>query len=122
MRKTLMILLTMLLFFAFASVSLAGNKAALKNRLAYLNNIEEVSEVKFIDNQVYIGFNWPVQDMGMIVGAAAAFGSEAYGSMITVWGCEYNANISNPKNWNVYRRGKCYAIGRGGQARTNRCQ
>lgn len=114
-------LFTVVFFLLATSYAFAGDQAALKNRLAYLKDIPEVSEVKYVDNQVYIGFNRCPSDIGAIVGGAAAFGSSAYGSRITVWGCEYDKHEPNPEKWGVYGRGKCYAIARGGETRKNRC-
>ena len=116
------IMLVLSLSFIVVPDSIAKDQLALKNRLSYLNDTPEVSVVKYIDNQVYIGFNDRPFDIGIIVGAAAAVGSQAYGSMISVWGCVYDGTVSNPEKWKVYNRGKCCAIGRGGQTITNRCQ
>jgi len=125
MKKTLLLSVILLLFMgSFVVVvpeSKAGDQAALKDRLAYLIDIPEVASVKFVGNQVYIGFNKRPLDIGIIVGAAAANGSSAYGSRISVWGCVYDKNEPNPENWGVYKRGKCYAIARDGKTRVNRC-
>ena len=63
----------------------AQNQTALENRLAYLNDLPEISWVKFDKNKVYIGVNKVSSDLGSIVRYAAVFGNKAYGLIVNVW-------------------------------------
>lgn len=59
------IILALTLFLALSAH--AQDQAALEKRLEYLNDIPEVSWVKFDGNNVHIGFNKRPSDLGSIV-------------------------------------------------------
>jgi hypothetical protein len=59
--------------------------ASLERKLAYLNDIDEVSWVEFDANNVYVGFERRPADLSAIVNAAAVNGNRALGFGVHVW-------------------------------------
>ena len=90
MKKLILLFIATVLMFtiSFAEVD--------KLVLNYLNDIPEISWVKFNKNNVYVGFKSKPADMSSIVGGAALFGNKAYGFGVHVW-----AVPANNKNWKV---------------------
>ena len=71
----------------------AQNQTALEKRLAYLNDLPEISWVKFDKNKVYIGVNKVSSNLGSIVRYAAVFGNKAYGLIVHVWAVRDTTNV-----------------------------
>jgi hypothetical protein len=71
----------------------AQNQTALEKRLAYLNNLPEISWVKFDGNNVYIGLNKVSSNLDSIVRGAAVFGNKAYGLGMQVWAVRDTTNV-----------------------------
>ena len=118
--KRILVLSTVfvMLFIVGVPESIAGDQSALESRLAYLSDIPEISSVKLVRNNVYIGFNKRTLDMGTIVRGAAAFGNRAYGARVHVWACVFNANEPNPEKWRYY----CSATGQNGKVKKSDCR
>jgi len=80
--------LVVIILLTFPYIVFAGDSNALKQRLAYLKDIPEISWVEFDDNNVYIGFIKPPPDLRVIINGAAAHGNRAYGRGVHIWAVE----------------------------------
>ncbi len=117
MKNLIITIALAMIILVVAPQSFAKDQQALKNRLAYLNDISEVSWVRYDRNNVYVGFNKKPRDLASIVGGAAFFGNQAYSFGVHVWAIPAN----NP-NWKVGDPYYCEATGRGGRVKDNDCR
>ena len=77
-----------------ASPAIGRDNSALKKRLTYLRDIEEVAWVEFEDNDVYVGFTHRPSDLAAVINTAALHGNRAHGFGVHVW-----AVFANPRGW-----------------------
>ncbi len=56
------------------------DNAALRQRMQYLNNLDEVSWVEFDGGEVYVGFNTRPPDLGVTMASAVSAASGAHGN------------------------------------------
>ena len=120
MRNSIKVIITSIIgivLIFIASQSFARDQKALESRLNYLNDIPEISWVKFNKNNVYVGFKSKPADMSNIVGGAALFGNKAYGFGVHVW-----AVPANNKNWKVGDQYYCEATARHEKVEDNSCR
>ncbi len=109
-------LIGFILSMAFVFSIHAQNQTALEKRLAYLNDIPEISWVKFDGNNVYIGLNKVSSDLGSIVRDAAVFGNKAYGFSVHVWAVRDTTNVPST-DFKYY----CSATARNGNVQKSDC-
>ena len=109
-------LIGFILSMAFVFSAHAQNQTALEKRLAYLNDIPEISWVKFDGNNVYIGLNKVSSDLDSIVQGAAVFGNKAYGLGVHVWAVRDTTNVPS-EDFKYY----CTATARHGKVLKSDC-
>jgi len=109
-------LIGFILSMAFVFSAHAQNQTALEKRLAYLNDIPEISWVKFDGNNVYIGLNKVSSDLDSIVQRAAVLGNKAYGLGVHVWAVRDTTNVPS-KDFKYY----CIATARNGKVQKSDC-
>jgi hypothetical protein len=114
MKRIMLIGLVLSMTFVFSAH--AQNQTALEKRLAYLNDISEISWVKFDRNNVYIGLNKVSSDLGSIVRGAAAYGNKAYGLGVHVWAVRDTTNVP-AIDFKYY----CTATARNGKVQKSDC-
>ena len=56
------------------------DNTALRQRMQYLNNLDEVSWVKFDGGEVYVGFNTRPSDLGLTMASAVLAAAKAHGN------------------------------------------
>ena len=56
------------------------DNTALRERMQYLNDLDEVSWMDFDGGEVYVGFNTRPPDLGLTMASAVAATSEAHGN------------------------------------------
>ena len=118
MKKILFPLLALTLMSFMVSVSHAEDQAALEEKLAYLKDLPEISWVKFLGNDVIIGFNEHPKDLRSIINAAALHGNKAYGFGVHVWAVD-----AKYTNWDVWQDSAiCTATARYGKIEKNTCR
>ncbi len=105
-----------ILSMAFVFSAHAQNQTALEKRLAYLNDIPEISWVKFDGNNVFIGLNKVSSALDSIVQGAAVFGNKAYGLGVHVWAVRDTTNVPS-KDFKYY----CTATARNGKVQESDC-
>jgi len=91
---------------SIATSDAARHPAALRERLAYLKDLPDVSWVEFVTNNVYI------------VGDAAVAGSKVYGFTVHVWAVDEKYRSVEPRK----RPSFCKATARRGEIRENTCK
>lgn len=67
------------------------DNSALRERLAYVENLSEVAWLEFDGGDVYIGFSRRPPDLANIVNTAAVAGHQAHGARVTVWAVDGGA-------------------------------
>ena len=92
-------------------VNAVPENQALRERLVYLERIEEVAWVQFDRNNVYIGFRNRPEDLAAVVNAAAVLGNKAHGFGVHVWAFDSRYTGWRPGDGPYYceataRRGK----------------
>ena len=89
MRRIIPVMLLLIIggvcILSIATSEAARHPAALRERLAYLKDLPDVSWVEFVTNNVYIGLKNKPADLKAIVGDAAVAGSKVYGFTVHVW-------------------------------------
>ena len=81
----------------------------IKSRLAYLQDIPEVSWTVFVKNRVYIGFSKEIADMVSLCRYAAIHGNEACGCSVSVYAVSAiggNYKTAERHGYAVARRGR----------------
>lgn len=63
----------------------AVDNTALRQRMAYLNDMAQVSWVDFEGGDVYVGFDERPSDLPMIVNTAAAAAAKAHGKKVHIY-------------------------------------
>lgn len=118
-RKIFILALFCLLFLpSFGFAQGFKDQAALETRLAYLYDLEGVTDVFFDNNNVYIGFDQAPVDIGQIIRGAALNGNRAYGARVHVWACRYNSSEGDPARWPRF----CFATGQSGRVVKTDCR
>jgi hypothetical protein len=96
----------------------AKHPDALRERLAYLKDLPNVSWVEFDTNNVYIGLKEKPADLKAIVGDAAVAGSKVYGFAVHVFAVDEKYRGVEP----IKRPYFCKATARHGEIRENTCK
>lgn len=97
-------------------VNAVPENQALRERLVYLERIEEVAWVQFDRNNVYIGFRNRPEDLAAVVNAAAVLGNKAHGFGVHVWAFDSRYTGWRPGDGPYY----CQATARHGKL-TDEC-
>ena len=103
---------------SIATSEAARHPAALRERLAYLKDLPDVSWVEFVTNNVYIGLKNKPADLKAIVGDAAVAGSKVYGFTVHVWAVDEKYRGVEPRKRPYF----CKATARRGEIRENTCK
>ena len=114
----IMIFLIGFLLTAIVTAAQAGRRdqGALKERLSYLKDIPEISWIVIVKNNVYLGFNKKINDMGAICRGAALNGNRAYGFGVHVYAVDgHQADWRKAKHY-------CRATARRGKVTRSNCK
>lgn len=107
-----------IILFIIISSSIGQDYSALRRRLEYLNDIEEISWVEYQDTNIYIGFLGLPRDFGLIVRAAALHGNRALGFGVHVWAMRAaDRGLLFDGRWHPY----CEATARHGKVQSSSC-
>ena len=119
MKKIIIVLICVVaLVVFFALMSPSKNPTAFKNKLAYLNNIPEISWVEFDGNNAYIGFKKYPPDLRLIMSSAALIGNKANGFGVHLWAVEATQRGWRPGKGHYY----CECTARYGKIQNNSCR
>ena len=118
--KLIIIILIVLIFVILISATYVTasrrDQSALKKSLAYLHDIPEISWVVIVRNNIYIGFNKRIKDMGAICRGAAVNGNRAYGFGVHIYAVDgYQADWRKSKHY-------CAVTARSGRVTKSSCK